>query len=120
MTTKDLSKIFFIPRGDYFPIYVTVEDADGNPIDLTGKTVKMSVKKRLNDPDEVTTITKEIVSHTDPTHGQTLIELTPTDTDVEDSGIFQVEFQVITGTNPTTFERCGMQFQQDVLQESGT
>lgn len=115
MTTKDLSKILSIPRGDYFPIYITVEDADGTPISLVGKTVMFQVKQKLNDPNETPTINKIVSSHVDAEHGQTLIELTPSDTEITESGVFQAEFQVVDGTNPTTFERCGVQFLQDVV-----
>lgn len=115
MTTKDLSKIFFIPRGDYFPIYITVENGSGTPINLTGKSIILVVKKKLNDPDETAIITKTVSSHLVPAQGTSLITLDPSDTEVTDSGIFQGEFQLVDGTNPTTFERCGFQFVQDVV-----
>lgn len=115
MTTKDLSKIFFIPRGDNFPINLTVEDGNGDPINLTGKSIILVVKKKLNDPDETAIITKTVNSHVTPVQGISLITLTPSDTNIDDSGVFQGQFQLVDGTNPTTFERCGFQFLQDVV-----
>lgn len=53
-------------------------------VDLTGATVYFTVKE---EPDEVASdttalIKKDVTEHTDPTHGITVIALTPTDTNV--------------------------------------
>ncbi len=113
--TIDQSKLFTIPRGDVFPIYVYLRDANDAPITLVGKSIILIVKKKLNDPDETATILKTVSSHTNAALGQSLINLTPTDTEVTDSGLFQAEFQVVAGTDPTTFERAFFQFKQDVV-----
>lgn len=80
----------FIIRGDSASISFAMTG-----VDLTGATVFFTAKPALTDDaaDTTAVITKEVTSHTDPTNGRTMIELDPTDTDVE-PGIYFYDIQV--------------------------
>lgn len=53
-------------------------------IDLTGATIYFTVKQASDETSDDSTalIKKDITSHTNPTNGTTLVQLTPSDTDV--------------------------------------
>jgi len=53
---------------------------DGSSKDITGWTVYFIVKSELEDADASAKINKKIRTHTDPTLGKTIIELSATDT----------------------------------------
>jgi hypothetical protein len=80
----------FIIRGDTTSINFTVAG-----VDLTGATVFFTVKPELTDDstDTNAVITKEVTSHSDPTAGETVIELDSTDTDVE-PGVYYYDIQI--------------------------
>jgi hypothetical protein len=74
-----------IRQGNPASIELTLEDISVDPavpIDLTGKTVFISVKKlndfRLDDTEAL--ISSSIVAHTDPTAGETTWDLTASET----------------------------------------
>lgn len=74
-----------IRQGNPASIELTLEDISVDPavpIDLTGKTVFISVKKlndfRLDDTEAL--ISSSIVAHTDPTAGETTWDLTAAET----------------------------------------
>ena len=72
------------------------------PVDLTGKTVLFTIKKRsdisINDDNAI--LKKDITSHIDPEKGITLISLTPDDTLIP-FGIYDCDFRInTTGEDP--------------------
>lgn len=72
-------------RGDDYQIPVTITNADATPYDLTGATVRFTIKPTLQlttDSDASAVITKTIISHTDPSAGETEIVLSNTDTNI--------------------------------------
>jgi len=51
-------------KGDYARFFITIKDTDGNPIDLTGKTPKASLKRSYSDQNSIsftTTISSSTV-----------------------------------------------------------
>lgn len=80
----------FIIRGDNVSINFNVSG-----VDLTGATVFFTAKPELTDDagDTTAVIAVETTSHTDPTAGRTVIELSPTDTNVE-PGIYYYDIQI--------------------------
>lgn len=80
----------FIIRGDSAAINFAMAG-----VDLTGATVFFTAKPELTDDaaDTNAVITKEVVSHTDPTNGTTIINLDPADTNVT-PGIYYYDIQV--------------------------
>ena len=73
-----------IIRGTDNSVATTIK-LNGTAIDITGYTVLFTVKKRddISKSDDSAIIQKTITEHTDPTTGQTTINLTNTDTDIE-------------------------------------
>jgi hypothetical protein len=73
---------FSIIRGDdKFYILTFTDDDTGDPIDITGWTVKFTVKEDLDDTDANAIIKKEVTSHFDAANGKTKVQLTHDDTD---------------------------------------
>lgn len=86
MNLTDRPIDFEIIQGDDTAIACTFKDEDGNPIDITGYTVYFTVKKKpdADDDDSSAVIKKDVSVHTDPTNGETSIEIAKADTeDVE-------------------------------------
>lgn len=87
-----------IIRGDSETITFIISE-DGEPVDLTDATVFFTVKPSISDDAETddddasAVIEKEVTSHSDPTEGETLIELSNTDTDI-DAGEYYYDIQV--------------------------
>lgn len=59
---------------------ITVTDSSGDPVDITGYTFYLTVKKYINDSDANAVISKTITNHHDPTAGQTTITVDSADT----------------------------------------
>lgn len=84
-----------IDRGTRYVITFNYE-RDGAAADLTGATVRFTVKSVESDTssdDSTALIKKDVTSHTDPTAGQTEISLSPTDTQV-DPGDYYYDIKV--------------------------
>lgn len=64
------------------------------PLDITGATLVMTVKRSLSD-DAV--ITKTVTAHTDAEAGETTVTLSPTDTDLP-LGKYFYDMQISGGT----------------------
>ena len=80
----------FLIRGDTASITFSIPD-----VDLTDATVFFTAKPALTaDADDASAvIEKEVISHTDPEAGETVIELTSEDTDVT-PGTYFYDIQV--------------------------
>jgi len=50
--------------------------------DITGWTIYFIVKEKMGDPDTSAVITKEVTTHSNPTIGETEIELLTSDTNI--------------------------------------
>mgnify|MGYP001231972017 CR=1 FL=1 len=88
----------FIIRGDSASINFSMAGTD-----LTGATVYFTAKSEIDNAvdDSAAAITKETTSHTNPTAGETVIELTPEDTNVA-PGIYYYDIQVKTAGGRVT------------------
>jgi hypothetical protein len=70
-------------KGNPYAGIMTVTDSAGNAYDLTGKTVFFTVKNFDDeDNDAGALITKDITSHSNPTAGITVLELTALQTNI--------------------------------------
>jgi len=112
-------KITIIKRDSYsFPL--TFKDADCNAIDITGYTIFFTVKTLANidSADTTAIIQKTIETHTDPTQGESLIELTNTDTD-QTAGSYWYDVQVKTPAgNITSCMKGQFEIMQDVTKRT--
>ena len=92
-----------VRRGDTSVINV-VYTAKNVPVDLTGSTVHFTVRatyaeSQTDDTDAL--IQKTVTDHTDPTLGQTSIELTPTQTNIAASK-YKYDVQVVDADGKVT------------------
>jgi len=77
---------FEIFRGDDKTLEVVVKDQDGNVVDITGSSIRCTVKEHETDPDTEAKISKSSdtpseITLTDPTQGKFEVYFVPTDTD---------------------------------------
>ena len=77
-----------IYRGDTEDITVTVKDKAGNAFDLTGYTMRLTVKETKSDTDANAIIGPIIAVVADPPSGKGVVSLSVTDTDVDPKTYF--------------------------------
>ena len=82
-----------ITQGDEKAYNLTFSTA-GVAQDITGATVKMTVRRTRNSGEAL--ISKVVTTHTDPTDGKTTITLSPTDTAI-DLGAYYYDIQISGG-----------------------
>ena len=91
-----------IKRGDTKEFEVEITDSTGQPVDITGKTVWLTIRLASDTPptslknDDNAVISKPQTKHTDPTRGLTIITLTSIDTDI-DPGEYHFDCQYSDG-----------------------
>lgn len=72
--------------------YELTFEENGVAIDLTGWTVYFYVKENMQDTDANAKIKKTITSHSNATLGETLIELSSSDTDLLGSYSYEISY----------------------------
>lgn len=75
-----------IYRGDNETLTFTFRDEDDNAIDISGWTVWFGVYNSPTDTDDEAAILKKVTSHSDPTNGETTLDLSQSDTDIATEG----------------------------------
>jgi hypothetical protein len=92
-------------RGDSYPIAITVKDnLTGEPIDLAGATLTMTVDRRENPTDDTTKVfTISGATQTPTSSGRVLF--TPTTSNSANIGNFFYDIQMSTGSGPSTIIR---------------
>jgi len=75
-TYKDLN----FDEGDDFPYIITLTDENNNPVDLTGYTFYMTIKKKKSDSDNDAILKKVITSIPAPEMGIVTISIDRNDT----------------------------------------
>ena len=84
-----------IIRGDSYEIPIKVKDEQGQPLDITGATVWLTVSKSSNPKDDDNAlIQKSTTSHSNPTQGESSITLTDSDT-TQTLGRYWYDTQVV-------------------------
>lgn len=88
------SEKIYVVKGDTLKFKIVFEDEDENPVDLSGSKVYLTVKKNLNDSDDIAIIKKETTSHTDPTNGETLLTVSASESKLLKKGQYYYDAQV--------------------------
>lgn len=86
-----------VVRGDTDTSTITFKDSDGAAIDITGATVFFTVKLKENlydSNDNTAVISEDITTHTDPTNGETTLELSATDTALNSKAEYYFDIQL--------------------------
>lgn len=100
--------------GDTEEYTFSFTDSGGNPYDLTGWTLSFTVKQNERDSDDEAAIRKDVSTHTNPTEGQTMVNLTSSDTEI-DPGRYIYDFQVTTAAgNVQTLTKGMIRFTRGV------
>ena len=71
-----------IPKGETDSLLIQVLN-DGTPVDITDSTIYFTVKKLDSDTDSAAVIEKNITEHVDAINGQSRLELTSADTNIQ-------------------------------------
>jgi len=107
-----------IKRGDSWSRTMYFEDENGARIDITGWTIFITVKTKVDDPDIVAIISKTITVFSNPTQGEAEIELTPTDTNqVIGSYLFDIQVKTSAAEIYTIIEGI-LTITQDITQRT--
>lgn len=108
-----------IIRGDDVSLEIELLEND-LPFDLTDSSVFLTVKSDLSDDDEDALIAKEVTEHTDPENGETAIDLTGEDTDI-DPGNYLYDIQIKDAEDKIMSTRHGVfTVISDVTKRTGT
>ena len=78
-----------IIKGTDNSIKITFTENDV-PVNITGYTILFTVKKQcdINKDDDFALIKKTITTHSDPTHGESTLILSSTDTDIDEGNYY--------------------------------
>lgn len=82
-----------LKRGNDRNLNVTVTK-DGSAVNITGWSIRFTVKKNATDTDAQAIINKLITSHTDATNGVTQIPINASDTETRDVGNYYFDVMV--------------------------
>lgn len=66
---------------------------DNTPCNITGWTIYMTVKQKMEDADDDALIKKDITNHSDPANGITVISLSTADTDLRGDYPYDIKFK---------------------------
>jgi len=69
-----------IVAGDDRTYSINITDRNDEPRDISGWTIRVTLKERKTDTDSDAVIKKDVTSHTAPTEGQTEFSFTSTET----------------------------------------
>ena len=90
-------------RGDSGRLDVVVKQADGEPYDLTGATLFLTVKNALTDADAAAVIRKEVTAHDDAEGGQSHFSIATSDNSTSGTRYYDVQLKDSTNSVYTLF-----------------
>lgn len=90
-------------RGDSGRIDVVVKDTDGDPFNLTGCTLFLTVKTALSVADNVATISKTVTTHDDAAAGESHFDIATGDNATAGTYYYDVQLKDATGKIYTLF-----------------
>lgn len=114
-----MSRTLEIIRGDTRAIDVTVKDSSGSPINITGGSVFFTVNASESPADDTDAeISKDVTSHTDAANGESRINLTSTDTDI-DPGEYFYDIQFVdSADNVSSNEKGSFVVKSDITRRT--
>jgi len=80
-----------IPKATSKSFELVFKSSTGHAEDITGWRILFTCKKLMEDSDGEAVITKDITSHFDALSGKTLIDLTPSDTNLSGSYYYDIK-----------------------------
>ena len=93
-----------VTRGDTLALNINVT-VDGAVVDITGWTFMLTIKLNEDDTDVNAKIWKNVTTHPDPTHGRTVIIVTPAEIDaLVGDYYYDIEYRDSYGSVKTPME----------------
>jgi hypothetical protein len=93
-----------IDQGDDETIALTRQAADDTPLDISGYTFHLTIKRDESDTDTNAALQKTITTHTDPVNGETELALSASETDgLDGSYHYEVREETAAGIVNTLF-----------------
>ena len=87
--------------GTTLPIKITIKNADGSAVDITGATFRLTIRETADSDNALVSVVQTAL--TDPTNGITLIEIHAALTDDFDSktALFDIQYESAEGNVST-------------------
>ena len=107
-----MANTLIIKKGDDHILEFQFVDDEGNPVDITGKTIWFSIKDRIKDLDSDAIYITDWDTHTDPTNGISILALTNavTNTFISDRYLWQSRLVNADLTiNSTNIGKCNIE-----------
>lgn len=111
------SKEITMYRGDTDIITVTVVDGEGTAFDLTGYTMRFTVKNKSSDTDSLAKIGPTTATIASPLTGIGLIAISETDSDLKDKS-YIYDVQITDATHNKTVAKDNFIIIDDVTDET--
>jgi hypothetical protein len=93
-----------IDQGDDETITLSRRAADDTPLDISGYTFHLTIKRDESDPDQEAVLQKEVTTHTEPVNGETELTLSASETAaLEGSYHYEVREETSAGVWNTLF-----------------
>lgn len=107
-----------IVRGDTFSIKLNVVDKNGDPVDLTGRSIYFTMKQSLNEPDQNAAVRySEVISDPEATDGKAVIHILPQYTSTLNATKYWYDIQLVTNQQKVhTLKRGRIEVILDVTQ----
>jgi hypothetical protein len=90
--------ILRIRTGDDITIVLTIKDANGTVLDITGGTVKFAIKKEYTDTDAAAIHYEGAATLSDPTNGKATVTITDQQSKAFDLGTWSWQVKYIDST----------------------
>lgn len=104
-------------QGDAHTFAISRTKSDGTAYDISSWTFWLTVKESRSDADSEAAIQKTVTSHTNPTNGETEIDITASDTDsLEGNYVYDMQYKTSASSDPKTFMKGQMYFDPDVTE----
>jgi len=93
-------------EGDTFTRDINFRDDSEDPIDITGWTIYVTVKRDLDDDDDDAVLSDDVTSHDNATNGETSFSFTASETEGLDTiYYFEVKYEDNSGEVNTMLQR---------------
>jgi len=92
-TIEDTDMVIKRVTKDTYPLQIQIVDSDNVPVDLTGSTVFLTVKRNIEDTDAEALLATSQTTHISPTEGITSFTLTAANTDYTGEFYYDVKIK---------------------------
>jgi len=98
----------YVTRGDDVSLSISFTDVNNDPVDITGSTVYFTIKESLNDNDSQALVLIEQSTHVNPTQGETVIEVSSSQTNLLEVRNYDYALQIKYSNNEINSVQSGV------------